>query len=137
MAKSTFTEALWPMLLSHKDAFLGTKLLLMAVLAHFVDCISLCQILKAQCCCLSQNGCCNQPSAPHHPYPLSARPPAHPPYIQSMILWELKKLSEQVLMFYHLKTRCYVISLNIADTLIALFPFSYNHVRRDSSLRNT
>ena len=36
---------------------------------------------------------------------------------------------EQVLMFYHLKTRHYVITVllrvsqNIADTLIGLFPF--------------
>ena len=49
----------------------GTKLLLTAVLAHSVYCISLCHILKAQHCCLSSNGCFNLPSAPNSPPPLS------------------------------------------------------------------
>ena len=54
---------------------------------------------------------------------------------------------EQELIIYHLKnqalceycTYMYVnkSTHNIADDLISLFPFSYNHVRRDSSLRNT
>ena len=41
----------------------GTKLLLTPVLASFVDCISLCYIVKAQHCSLSLNGCFNPPSA--------------------------------------------------------------------------
>ena len=45
----------------------GTKLLLTTVLATFVDCISLCHILKAQHCSLSLNGCFNPPSASHPP----------------------------------------------------------------------
>jgi len=36
----------------------------MAILAHPVDCISSCHILKAQHCCLSPN---DQPSASHPP----------------------------------------------------------------------
>ena len=44
-----------------------TKLLLMAVLAHPVDCISSCHILNAQhsVCCFSPNGCFNLLSVPH------------------------------------------------------------------------
>ena len=42
----------------------ATKLLLMAVLAHPVDCITSCHILKAQNCCLSRNGCFSPPLAP-------------------------------------------------------------------------
>ena len=45
----------------------GTRLLLMPVLASFVDCISLCHTLKAQHCSSSLNGCFNQPSAFHPP----------------------------------------------------------------------
>ena len=38
-----------------------------AVLAHPLDCISLCHLLKAQHCCLSPNGCFNPPLASHPP----------------------------------------------------------------------
>ena len=57
---------------------LGTKLLLMAVLASPVDCISSCNFLKAQHCSLSPNGCFTPPSAPHPPPPPTP-PPSHPP----------------------------------------------------------
>ena len=50
-----------------------TKLLLTAVLASLVDCISLYHILKVRYCCLSPNGCFNPPSAPHLP-PLPPTP---------------------------------------------------------------
>ena len=60
---------------------LGTKLFLMAVLAHPVDCMSSCQILKAQHCCLSPNGCVNSPTAPYLLPPPSYPSIVHPtPY---------------------------------------------------------
>ena len=52
----------------------GAKLLLTAVWASLVDCISLCHLLKAQHCSLSPNGCFTPPSAPHPPTPT----PSHP-----------------------------------------------------------
>ena len=55
----------------------GTKLLLMAVRASLVDCISSCHLLKAQHCPLSPNGCFTPPSAPHPPPPPTP-PPSHP-----------------------------------------------------------
>ena len=58
----------------------GTKLLLTAILAHPVDCISSCQILKAQHCCLNPNGCFDLPLATYPPPPPSphhTRQPAH------------------------------------------------------------
>ena len=55
----------------------GTKLLLTAVLASLVDCISSCHLLKAQHCSLSLNWYFTPPSAPHHP---PHRPPTHPPH---------------------------------------------------------
>ena len=77
MAKSAFTDSLLLMLLNHEDAFLGpeghyrtawdTKLLLTAVLSSPVDCISLCQILRAKHCSLSPNSCFTPPLAPHCP----------------------------------------------------------------------
>ena len=45
----------------------GTKLLLTAVWASLVDCISSCHLLKTQHCSLSPNGCFTPPSAPHPP----------------------------------------------------------------------
>ena len=54
----------------------GTKLLLTAVLASLVDCISSCHLLKAQHCSLSPNWCFTLPSAPHPPPPST---PPHPP----------------------------------------------------------
>ena len=61
-----------------------TKLLLMAVWASLVDCISSCHLLKAQHCSLSPNGCFTPPSAPHLP-PLPTPPlPTHPPPIDSI-----------------------------------------------------
>ena len=56
----------------------GTKLLLTAVLASLVDCISSCHLLKAQHCSLSPNWCFTPPSAPHPPPPPTP-PPSHPP----------------------------------------------------------
>ena len=47
----------------------GTKLLLMAVLASLVDCISSCHLVKAQHCSLSPDWCFTPPSAPHPPPP--------------------------------------------------------------------
>ena len=47
----------------------GTKLLLKVVLSSPVDCISSCQILKAQHCSLHPNGCFNPPLASHLPPP--------------------------------------------------------------------
>ena len=58
----------------------GTKLLLTAVLASLVDCISSCHLLKAQHCSLSLNWCFTPPSAPHPPHP----PPTHLPPIDSI-----------------------------------------------------
>ena len=87
------------MLLNHEGPFhgtgginrttWGTKLLLTAVWASLVDCISLCHLLKVQHCCLSPNGCFNPPLAPHPSHPPPTRPP---PMTKSMILQELKKL---------------------------------------------
>ena len=57
----------------------GTKLLLMAVLAYSVDCISLCHILKVQYSHLSLNG--YRLLLPTHPPQLS---PTHPPSIESI-----------------------------------------------------
>ena len=48
--------------------------LLVAVSSSPVDCISLCQILKAKHCSLSPNICFAPPTAPH-PMPF---PPTHP-----------------------------------------------------------
>ena len=64
------------MVLGHVDRTAwGTKLLLTAVLASLVDCISSCHLLKAQHCSLSPNWCFTQPSAPHHPpHPPPTRP---------------------------------------------------------------
>ena len=56
-----------------------TKLLLTAVWASLVDCISSRHLLKAQHCSLSSNGCFSTPSAPHLPLP-----PACPPLIDSI-----------------------------------------------------
>ena len=56
----------------------GTKLLLTAVWASLVDCISSWHLLKAQHCPLSPNGCFTPPTAPHPPPPLTP-PPSHPP----------------------------------------------------------
>ena len=56
----------------------GTKLLLTAVWASLVDCISSCHFLKAQHCSLSPNGCFTPPLAPHLP------PPPIPPPIDSI-----------------------------------------------------
>ena len=47
----------------------GTKLLLTAVWASLVDCISSCHLLKAQHCSLSPNGCFTLPLTPHPPPP--------------------------------------------------------------------
>ena len=52
----------------------GTKLLLTAVLASLLDCISSCHLLKAQHCSLSPNWCFTPPLAPHPP-----PPPSHSP----------------------------------------------------------
>ena len=56
----------------------GTRLLLMPVLASFVDCIGLCHTLIAQHCSSSLFGCFNPPSASHSPpsplHLLPARP---------------------------------------------------------------
>ena len=65
----------------------GTKLLLTAVLACHVYCVSLCLILKTQHFFLDPNGCFNQPSAPYSP------PPSTPSLIDS--IQELKKLSQK------------------------------------------
>ena len=62
----------------------GTKLLLMPVLASFVDYISLCHKLKAQHCSLSLSGCFNPPSASHPPPPPPHPPTAHPLPIDSI-----------------------------------------------------
>ena len=62
----------------------GTKLLLTAVLASLVDCISSCHLLKAQHCSLSPNWCFTPPSAPR-PAPCPAHPPpTRPPPIYSI-----------------------------------------------------
>ena len=51
----------------------GTELLLTAVLASFVNCISLCHTLKAQHCCLRLNGCFNPPPPPPYcPSPIDS-----------------------------------------------------------------
>ena len=63
---------------------LGTKLLLTAVLSSPVDCISSCQILKAQHCSLSPNGCFTLPSAPHSPPQPISPPPTRPSPIDSI-----------------------------------------------------
>ena len=55
----------------------GTKLLLTAVLASLVDCISSCHLLEAQHCYLSPNWCFTPPSAPHPPT-RPHRPPQPP-----------------------------------------------------------
>ena len=57
----------------------GTRLLLTAVLASLVDCISSCHdhLLKAQHCSLGPNWCFIPPSAPHPPPP--STPPSLPP----------------------------------------------------------
>ena len=60
----------------------GTKLLLTAVWASLVDCISSCHLLKAQHCPLSPNGCFTLPSAPHTPP--TAHPTPLPPPIDSI-----------------------------------------------------
>ena len=66
----------WPWgALTNRTAW-GTKLLLTAVMSSPVDCISLCQILKAQHCSLSLNGGSTPPSAPHPPPPPTS-PPSH------------------------------------------------------------
>ena len=57
----------------------GTKLLLTAVLASLVDCISSCHLPKAQHCSLSPNWCFTSPSAPHPPPPPIPTPSHHPP----------------------------------------------------------
>ena len=57
----------------------GIKLLLVPILASFVDCISLCHTLKAQHCSLSLNGCFNLPLVSHLPPPPPIPlPPNHP-----------------------------------------------------------
>ena len=63
----------------NRTAF-GTKLLLTAVRASIVDCISSHNFLKAQRHSLSPNGCFTLPSAPHPPPP----PPIRPPPIDSI-----------------------------------------------------
>ena len=68
----------------------GTKLLLTAVLAHPVDCISSGLMLNAQHCCSSPNGCFSLPSDFHPPPPPPTRPPP-----QSMILQAVEKLSKK------------------------------------------
>ena len=50
----------------------GTKLLLTAVWASLVVCISSWHLLKAQLCPLSPNGCFAPPSAPHPPPPIES-----------------------------------------------------------------
>ena len=62
----------------------STKLLLMAVWAFLVDCISLCHLLKAQLCFLSPNGCFNPPSSPRPPSSPTPLPPICPPSIDSI-----------------------------------------------------
>ena len=52
----------------------GTKLLLTAFLASLVNCISLCHLLKAQHCSLSQSWCFTLPSAPNPPPPPTPSP---------------------------------------------------------------
>ena len=52
----------------------GTKLLLTAVWASLVDCISLFHMLKAQHCSLSPNVCFNLSLAPHPPLPVRPTP---------------------------------------------------------------
>ena len=68
----------------------GTKLLLTAVLASLVNCISSCHLLKAQHCSLSPNWCFIPPSVPH--------PPHHSPPIDSIhdITGAEKNYSSQV-----------------------------------------
>ena len=61
---------------------LDTKLLLTAVWASLVDCVSSRNFLKAQHCSLSPNGCFTPPSA-SHPRPLHS-PPTRPPPIDSI-----------------------------------------------------
>ena len=55
-----------------------TKLLLKAVWASLVDCISSWHLLKVQHCPLSSNGCFTLPTAPHPPPPPTPLP-SHPP----------------------------------------------------------
>ena len=50
----------------------GTKLLLTAVLASLVDCISSGHLLKVQHCSLSPNWCFTPPLAPHRPPPIDS-----------------------------------------------------------------
>ena len=57
----------------------GTKLLLTAVWASLVDCISSCHLLMVQHCSLSLNGCFTPPSAPH-PSPPPTQPPLYRPH---------------------------------------------------------
>ena len=63
---------------------LGTKLLLTAVWASLVDCISSRNFLKAQHCSLSPNVCFIPPSAPHPPPPPAPPPPIRPSPIDSI-----------------------------------------------------
>ena len=57
----------------------GTKLLLMAVLASLVDCISSCHLLKAQHCFLGLNWYFTPPWLPTHSHHPLNPPPTHPP----------------------------------------------------------
>ena len=75
-----------------------TKLLLTAVLSSPVDCISWCQILKAQHCSLSLNGYFTSPSAPHSP-------PTHPPPIDSIRDITGLKISVKPAAFKHVASR--------------------------------
>ena len=70
----------------------GTKLLLTAVLASLVYCISSCHLLKAQHCSVSPNWCFTPPSAAHHPPP-------------SVILRELKILSQKPATYYYVNMK--------------------------------
>ena len=58
-----------------------TKLLLTAVWASLVNCISLRHMLKAQDCCLSASGCFSLPSAFHLPLSSPHPSPTSPPPI--------------------------------------------------------
>ena len=79
----------------------GTKLLQTGVLAHPVDYISSCQIMKAWHCCLSQIGCFNPPLPPHPPW-LPPTPPSHPPPIDSIHdITGTEKLSEKPAVFWN------------------------------------
>ena len=62
----------------------GIKLLLTAVWASLVDCISSCHLLKAQHCPLGPNGCFAPPLAPHPPTHPHRPPHPLPPPIDSI-----------------------------------------------------